>query len=271
MTSIVPELCVSDGFIRKASEIVGNKRTIRVVQTFLNRPGGGKLYLAGPSGSGKSTIIDSSIRSKVCRQSQNGDACGECDGCKRFVPRRSEYGLTGSIQTGEGPLNYIHINCRNATQESIHVFLDQLRFDIHGTFIIHLEEADHLSRYKCDLSLTAILDSEEMRHAKWIATSVTDGKLDKQFRRRWDLKLKTQRPKTVEVTEAVAKQCVQMGVSADAELILEIERKSFGVMSDAFGPLPEAALTGGILTDDIVVSYPFQASNPWQNKFFCVD
>ncbi len=232
-----------------------------------------KMFLAGPAGSGKSTIINGVCKLAACEHPAGDRACGRCKGCRDFQKpglKRST-GIFAELEAGDRlPYNYLPLNCRNMTSAAIHNEIEAIRNRDHGLRIIHLEEAGSLRRDRCDESLTDLMDDQDFKTCRWLATAVEDTGLDPQFRRRWELKVTTSRPPDLALAKRLAARCFKLGIKVDHPKILRLlVEQAWGVVGLASAMLSMALIEQPYrFTEEMVLDYGFPSEDPWDKSFF---
>jgi hypothetical protein len=253
------------------SDLIGNEDARRVALRVLRYSGPTpKMMLAGPSGSGKSTTINHVCRTGACYQPRGDEPCLECKGCREFKVGERVTGLFAqSDWENPCPFHYLPLNCRNITPTVLHHELETIRHET-GLRVIHLEEAASLKRLGCDESITDIMDDPAFSTCRWFATCVTDGELDQQFRRRWNVKMTTSPPSGQELAQKLAKECRRLNIDIDHPSTWELlARRSWRVVGWAMAPLAVATLREPRqLTKQIVEDYPFPGRDPWRSTSF---
>jgi len=233
-----------------------------------------KLFLTGPPGSGKTSLIRAGVQFIACQRPQGLKPCGVCPGCVAF--RSTNYGrMTGlhsdfAYWDAGRPLDYLVINCRNASVAEIEDHLQGIRHRTHALRVIHLEEAASLYRDRRDERLTEFMDDHDFNTCRWLATGVTDQELDEQFRRRWGLMVTTTPPSIDDLADRLALQCRELGIEVDspdtwtflAEASWCVVGRAMSVISTALMEVPPR-LTRGLVED-----HPFPLTDPWKMEFF---
>lgn len=229
-----------------------------------------KLFLQGPPGSGKSTIVNGAIRLTACEALRGHRACDSCPGCEAYSEtggRTATSLLADSYyKRCKKTIDLLVINCRSTTIEKIRKQISSLRRRSASLRIIHLEEAASLYKGRLDETITDLMDDPDLATCRWIATAVTDGELDEQFRRRWAVKVHTTAPEPEDLAENLARLCRRHGIKIDhPDTWRLLAEHSWCVVGQARSLLAVALVNDPpSLTDRMVRDYPFPRTNPWK-------
>ena len=201
------------------------------------------FLLVGPSRSGKTALVKFFIRCVNCKEI-NSSTLNPCDGsCSTCRQHLEFFGLEGlfSIMEAEGrqiPIQTGIIDCTMIqTPEELRKKIWSLR-DFNGVSILYFDEVHRLVKRGMDeMLLKAVEDKSHL----WIFSTANPGELEVMFLNRL-LKLKTERPTTMELEFWLVDRCEEWGINWEPEAICRVAEKSNLIVGTALHALALASL-----------------------------
>lgn len=209
------------------------------------------IMITGDPGTGKTCLVRLASSAALCTASSNRP-CGVCEKCQGIDTRFSDCGLF--VAFDEIVRNYHVIDCCNTSSEDLTNTILQLR-EV-GSHVVVLDEAHGLRRRQMDSSLLDPI--EKYSNTTWIASTAYPQKLDPMLRRRFSIRVQTEKPTVEECTAFVIERCEAWSISTDAGEADLLSCKSMQNISEVIGVLAVAAsLPNRRLSFELIKGFPF--------------